>query len=51
MSDPLYSGLKVPGNLLLAGEYAVLVEGGLGLACAVEPYVHVTWQSIQRAVI
>ena len=28
----------VPGNLLLAGEYAVLEEGGLGLARAVEPF-------------
>ena len=44
MSDPDYHRLTVPGNLLLAGEYAVLVEGGLGLACAVEPRVQVTWQ-------
>lgn len=43
MSHPSYRRLTVPGNLLLAGEYAVLVEGGLGLACAVEPRVHVTW--------
>jgi phosphomevalonate kinase len=28
--------LSVPGNLLLLGEYAVLEEGGLGLAMAVE---------------
>ena len=34
--------LTVPGNILLAGEYAVLEEGGLGLACAVEPRVVVT---------
>lgn len=32
----------VPGNLLLAGEYAVLEEGGLGLALAVEPRLVVT---------
>ena len=43
MSPPAYRTLTVPGNILLAGEYAVLVEGGLGLACAVEPRVHVTW--------
>jgi phosphomevalonate kinase len=43
MPDPAYHRLTVPGNLLLAGEYAVLVEGGLGLACAVEPRVQVTW--------
>ncbi len=30
---------SVPGNLLLAGEYAVLEEAGLGLAVAVEPRV------------
>jgi phosphomevalonate kinase len=29
--------LSVPGNLLLAGEYLVLDEGGKGLAVAVEP--------------
>ena len=29
--------LSVPGNLLLAGEYLVLDEGGQGLAVAVEP--------------
>jgi phosphomevalonate kinase len=28
--------LSVPGNLLLLGEYAVLEEGGLGLAMAIE---------------
>jgi len=31
--------LTVPGNILLLGEYAVLEEGGLGLALAVEPRV------------
>lgn len=31
--------LKVPGNLLLAGEYLVLEEGGPGLCLALEPYV------------
>jgi phosphomevalonate kinase len=34
--------LSVPGNLLLAGEYAVLEEGGLGAAVAVEPRLTVT---------
>ena len=34
--------LTVPGNLLLAGEYAVLEEGGLGAAIAVEPRLTVT---------
>ena len=46
--------LTVPGNLLLAGEYAVLEEGGLGAALAVEPRMTVTvfpaqeWQIIGR---
>ena len=31
--------LAVPGNLLLFGEYAVLEQGGLGLACAIGPHV------------
>jgi phosphomevalonate kinase len=31
--------LTVPGNILLLGEYAVLEQGGLGLAVAVEPRV------------
>lgn len=31
------AALSVPGNLLLAGEYCVLEEGGLGLAAAVSP--------------
>ena len=31
--------LTVPGNILLLGEYAVLEEGGLGLALAVPPRV------------
>jgi phosphomevalonate kinase len=31
--------LTVPGNILLLGEYAVLEEGGLGFAMAVEPRV------------
>ena len=48
MSHPSYHRLTVPGNLLLAGEYAVLVEGGLGLACAVEARVHVTWHPSDR---
>jgi phosphomevalonate kinase len=32
---------SVPANLLLLGEYAVLEEGGLGVAAAVEPKVRV----------
>lgn len=36
--------LTVPGNLLLAGEYAVLEQGGLGWALAVEPRLTVTVQ-------
>ncbi len=31
--------IRVPGNILLAGEYAVLEEGGLGLCMAVDEYV------------
>lgn len=34
--------LTVPGNLLLAGEYAVLEEGGKGAALAVEPRLTLT---------
>ncbi len=34
--------LTVPGNILIAGEYAVLEEGGLGLAAAVEPRLEVS---------
>ncbi len=30
------AGLTVPGNLLFFGEYAVLEEGGLGIAAAIE---------------
>jgi phosphomevalonate kinase len=30
---------KVPGNLLLLGEFAVTLEGGLGIACAVDRFV------------
>jgi phosphomevalonate kinase len=33
--------LTVPGNLLLLGEYAVLEEGGLGLAAAIERRVRI----------
>jgi phosphomevalonate kinase len=33
---------SVPANLLLLGEYAVLEEGGLGVAAAVEPRVRVS---------
>jgi len=46
--------VTVPGNLLLAGEYAVLEEGGLGAALAVEPRLTVTvfpagdWQLVGR---
>lgn len=32
--------LRVPGNILLFGEYAVLEEGGLGIAAAVAPYAY-----------
>lgn len=46
--------LSVPGNLLLAGEYAVLEPGGLGAALALEPRLVVTvfpqddWQLVGR---
>ena len=33
-SDPIHA--SVPANILIAGEYAILEEGGLGLAVAVE---------------
>lgn len=36
--------VSVPGNLLLLGEYAVLEEGGLGLALAVEKRLEVELQ-------
>jgi phosphomevalonate kinase len=37
--------LSVPGNLLLLGEYAVLEEGGLGLAAAVDRRVRCAVQA------
>lgn len=37
--------LRIPGNLLLLGEYAVLEPGGLGIVMAVEPYVVASWAS------
>ncbi len=37
--------LRIPGNLLLLGEYAVLEPGGLGIVMAVEPYVVASWSS------
>jgi phosphomevalonate kinase len=36
--------VSVPGNLLLLGEYAVLEEGGVGLALALEKRLRVRWQ-------
>lgn len=32
--------LSVPANVLVAGEYAITVDGGLGIALAVEPRAH-----------
>src|SRR4030042_1902847 len=40
---------SVPANLLLLGEYAVLEEGGLGLAVAAEPRVRVRFERRPRA--
>lgn len=40
--------LTVPGNLLLFGEYAVLEQGGLGLACAVPPHVRTRVEPASR---
>ncbi len=48
MREHLPQGLTVPGSLLLAGEYAVLEEGGLGYACAVEPRVFCSWTPHDR---
>lgn len=45
MRDSNFTSLSVPGSILLAGEYAILEPGGLGLAVAAPPRVHVTWQS------
>jgi phosphomevalonate kinase len=43
--------LSAPGNLLLMGEYAVLEEGGLGLALAVEPRVRLqAWPALRLQV-
>ncbi len=39
MGSPVCIGASAPGNLLLFGEYAVTVPGGLGIACGVEPRV------------
>ncbi len=43
MPTQSYRQLTVPGSLLLAGEYAVLCSGGLGLGLALEPRVRVYW--------
>jgi phosphomevalonate kinase len=43
--------LTVPGNLLLLGEYAVLEEGGLGVAAAVERRVVVTVKKAEETEI
>lgn len=45
MCDPAHHGLSVPGSVLLAGEYAVLADGGLGLALAMKPQVTATWRA------
>ncbi|MFP4637954.1 MAG: hypothetical protein ACLFM6_05880 [Spirochaetaceae bacterium] len=42
-ADTPMRGRRVPGNLLLFGEYTVLEEGGLGLACAVAPHVELQY--------
>ena len=34
--------IHIPGNLLLAGEYAVLEDQGLGLAVSIKKYVHIS---------
>ncbi|MGA2761769.1 MAG: hypothetical protein ABSG17_00250 [Spirochaetia bacterium] len=39
--------LSVPGNIILLGEYAVLEEGGLGAAAAVERRVHLETEPAQ----
>ena len=39
--------VSVPGNILLLGEYAVLEEGGLGAALAVERRVHLEAEPAQ----
>jgi phosphomevalonate kinase len=36
--------VRVPGNILLFGEYAVLAEGGLGIAAATLPHAYGTLQ-------
>ena len=38
-------GLDIPGNLLLAGEYAVTESGGLGVALAIQPGVRLAARS------
>ncbi|MFC1760812.1 mevalonate kinase [Planctomycetota bacterium] len=48
MPERQYQGLSVPGNLLLAGEFAVLTKGGLGLTCAVDRRVTCSWQAHDR---
>ena len=45
MCDSVHYGLTVPGSVLIAGEYAVLTEGGLGLALAAEPRITATWRA------
>ena len=43
--------LSIPGNILLLGEYAVLEEGGCGVAMAVQRRVHVTARPAASLVI
>ncbi len=43
--------VRVPGNLLITGEYAVLEEGGPGLACAVSPRISITAEPAENLTI
>ncbi len=45
------TGLTVPGNLLLLGEYAVLEEGGLGVSVAVERRVVIAIEEARELTI
>lgn len=46
MDDPGTIRVRVPANVLLAGEYAVLEEGGLGLCLAVDVHARGELQSV-----
>lgn len=43
--------LKIPGNLLLLGEFAVTLEGGLGIASTVDKFVSIEVKTAKKLTI